>query len=80
MAEQRNTVEKILDELNKGDATRPWILVDGLFQLSGAKIETEKVVDDPRAIALKIFLNKKTTEVRMYVAKWLNDPEAKNLS
>ncbi len=79
MAEEKNKIQNILDELNHGDSTKPWVSLPGIYGLFGSKIEKESVNMNEKAIALKLFLNTKTVEVKSYIAKWLDEPEAKDL-
>jgi ribosome recycling factor len=81
MANKVITVGEILTDLNRGLVDKPWISVDGVYQLSQTQVNSSNLQITPTGtvMVVKIFLNIKTTEVRSYVAKWTNAPETETL-
>ncbi|MES2409650.1 MAG: hypothetical protein V4509_05130 [Patescibacteria group bacterium] len=84
MAEKRDTLHRILTELNKMEpAGYPvWLPLEGVFSSAQVKIDspTQSVVNLENALIFKFIINIKTGEIKSYLAKWLSDvPETKDL-
>lgn len=81
MARQVYTIKQILVDLNNGLDDKPWVPAEQLLSIPTAKINVQSNTVDPAgaAIALKGFINVKTGELRTFVAKWLDEPEANKL-
>jgi len=80
MAAQVTTVKKILEELNGVGKTTPWVEVPGVYSVSSVSvIAVAQVNTNGQAMVLKLFINNSTGEIKYYIAKWLDIPEAKLL-
>lgn len=73
MASRITTSKEILEALNKGEKDRPWYEGAGYYVISQAELEKNSIKPGSRSVALKVFLNKKTGEIKTYVAKWVDD-------
>jgi hypothetical protein len=80
MATQITTVRKILDELNGVGKDTPWNEIPQTYTLTSVKVNVVGTADlQPQGVLLKLFINSKTGEIKTYLAKWLDIPEAKLL-
>jgi hypothetical protein len=85
MAEAINTVDSILKELNGTDEEGiskklPWVLFNENYTLSQASItEYNKINPLLSGIALKIFFNNETAEIKIYALKFLDVNEGRLL-
>lgn len=69
-----NSVKGILDKLNGEGKTSPWIEVPNYFSISGAALTTGQIsITGTDTIAVKVFVNVSTGEIKTYVAKWIDD-------
>jgi hypothetical protein len=76
MAQQIYTIAQILEDLNRDLAAPEWEPIPGIFALAQAKIDELKIAGRGDSIALKVFVNTRTAEIRSFVAKVLDEPEA----
>lgn len=74
------TISQILSDLN-GENKGTWIPIDGHFAIT-RPIENGKMINYGMpidGIILKAFFNQNTSEIRTYIAKFLDDPDRENL-
>lgn len=67
-----NSIEKILADLNQ-DKTGVWDEIPTPYILTVVNIDGEKMQITEKGVALKAFLNNETSEVKLFVAKFLED-------
>jgi len=84
MAKLISSIDEIIALLNGNDPNRPWYRVPGYSKLSKAEItEGPKgfgVNSTSKSTLLVVFVNSKTGEVRLFVAKWIEEEANKKLS
>jgi hypothetical protein len=57
-----------------------WDHVDGIFSLEQSKLDAEnKITTIDKVIAVKVFVNKETQEVRQFVSKYTDEPQTQVL-
>lgn len=83
MATQKNTIATILEVLNGEGNTGPWVEVTGFYMTNQGSIQIKDTVTTitkkDEALAVKYFVHTETGEIKTYIAKWLDDPEASQL-
>jgi hypothetical protein len=74
------TIEQILKSLNDEGKGR-WVLINGDFALISPKIQGKNVdYSSPvNGIILKAFWNLDTTEIRVFILKFTDDPKREDL-
>lgn len=81
MAIPITTVKKILEELNGPGKNSPWSEVPSTYILSSVSISGPGQINIQQdGLILKVFINLLTGEIKTYLAKWIDIPEAKYLS
>lgn len=75
MAKKVYSIEKILADLNKNVSGTQWLAVEGVFSINKSTIDkdTKKVMPEGESLVLKTFIKPDTGEVRIFVAKILED-------
>lgn len=67
--ENPRKVQLRLNALNFNQPGRPWIAVPGFNVMTGIRFDGDSAVFEPnRGYPVKVFVNKKTGEVRTYAA------------
>ena len=73
-------IKEILKELNPPEGKGDWYAVDGIEAFGKVRVEGNKVQSDfSRMVVVKLFKNKKTGEIKTYLAKNLDTPERESL-
>ncbi len=75
MATKIITIAQILDRLNQGISTRPWVVLPGTFIVQSSKVEGMTISKKEEGMVLKAFYNKETGEFKTFVAKVTDEPE-----
>jgi len=79
MAKKIYTQAQIIADLEK-QTPGPWVPMNGVHLALRASITGDVIDTGTEGMALKYFLNSRTAEVRPFVAKWIDEPEADTLS
>ena len=74
------TIKQIQDELN-GGGPEVWVPVDGFYGLAKPEVANGEVnfFASKEGIVLQVFLNITTSEIKLFVAKYLDVPNRENL-
>lgn len=74
------TIKEILKELNPPEGKGDWYTIEGIWTLGRVRIKDNKAQSDFNSmVVVKLFKNKKTGEIKTYLAKNLDTPERESL-
>lgn len=80
MSEPKTTIRKILDDLNGEGNDTPWEEMDNIYATRQVSIDKDKNIRNiNRGVVLKMFVHNETGQIKLYLAKDTDDPEARKL-